>query len=120
MSGVIKDYHKFSANTVNTQVKVKGWRIHSNTSSYTIRYNENNVYVSVELTTYNVAGTIYDIVTLPANLRPLGSSTVPSYSIGSNGIPIANLKVGTDGRVQLQLQVNTSNIKVYASITLPR
>lgn len=105
---------------MNTQVKVTGWRTHANDNAYTIRYNENNVYVSVELTTYNVAGTVYDIVTLPTNLRPLGSATVPSYSIGANGIPIANLKVGNNGKVQLELQVNTQNVTVYASITLPR
>ena len=78
------------------------------------------VLIGISQNSYSTAGHVYDIVTIPSNLRPLSSFAQPTYSINDNGTPVGHIRVNTnDGKLQLILQTNTNNITVYGSLLYP-
>ena len=98
------------------------WKTYANESNYTIRYNEVTriVLIGISQNSYNTAGHVYDIVTIPSNLRPLSSFAQTTYSITDNGTPVGHIRVNNnDGKLQLILQTNTNDITVYGSLLYP-
>ena len=72
----------FSANTVNKQILVKGYKTIKNDSGITVRANEDTVECKIVIssTTFTTSFTQFTGQTIPEGYRPNTTITMPSYS----------------------------------------
>lgn len=79
---MVMDSNKYSANTVNKQILVKGYKIIKNDSGIRVRVNGDSVEcrVVISSTTFPSSFTQFTGQTIPEGYRPNTTITMPSYS----------------------------------------
>ena len=76
------EYNKYSANTVNKQILVKGYKTIKNDSGIRVRVNGDSVEcrIVVSSTTFTTSFTQFTGQTIPEGYRPNGSVICPCYN----------------------------------------
>lgn len=119
MSGVIKDYHKFSANTTSNQIRVSGWRqLKTFGTTGVVKTNGEYVYIYCADSISNVTS---------RQTRGIGTVTTgyepPSvFAVEASQDQSANHKflVGTNGNISVSnATTSTTAIQVFNSIIYP-
>lgn len=79
---MVMDSNKYSANTVNKQILVKGYKTIKNDSGITVRANEDTVECKIVLssTTFTTSFTQFTGQTIPEGYRPNGGVICPCYN----------------------------------------